>query len=214
MLQSLPKSVLVPLGLTAAVSATDAAIEKKIFGSGTTRLVSSNDNLNDIMTIAESLEDAGLLIKRVSETIKIEVKEQKGGLFSMLLGTLGASLMGNLSTDTSIVAGEETISAGESTIRADQDFQKNTLARVKDGAYVIHLDEYESMGTHCIALYANGYNITYSDSFGIKHIPKKIKKLRTKKNITKTIYRLQTNNSIMCGYFCILFIDFMLKGKS
>ena len=70
------------------------------------------------------------------------------------------------------------------------------------------------MGTHCIALYANGYNITYSDSFGIKHIPKKIKKLRTKKNITKTIYRLQTNNSIMCGYFCILFIDFMLKGKS
>ena len=68
--QSLPKSVLVPLGLTAAVSATDAAIEKKIFGSGTTRLVSSNDNLNDIMTIAESLEDAGLLIKRVSETIQ------------------------------------------------------------------------------------------------------------------------------------------------
>ena len=81
MLQSLPKSFLVPLGLTAAVSATDAAIEKKIFGSGTTRLVSSNDNLNDIMTIAESLEDAGLLIKRVSETIQNWSKRTKRWTF-------------------------------------------------------------------------------------------------------------------------------------
>ena len=81
MLQWLPKSFLVPLGLTAAVSATDAAIEKKIFGSGTTRLVSSNDNLNDIMTIAESLEDAGLLIKRVSETIQNWSKRTKRWTF-------------------------------------------------------------------------------------------------------------------------------------
>ena len=117
----------------------------------------------------------------LAKQFKIEVKEQKGGLFSILLGTLGASLMGNLSTDTSIVAGEGTISAGESTIRADQDFQKNTLPRVKDGGYVIHHDEYESMGTHCIALYANGYNITYSDSFGIKHIPKKPKNSEVRK---------------------------------
>ena len=93
-LRLLAKSVLTPLGLTAATSATDAAIHKKMFGSGNTTLIISNEEIipNDIMKITESLEESGLLIKGVGETSENEAKEQKGGSLGMLLGTLGASL--------------------------------------------------------------------------------------------------------------------------
>ena len=72
--------------------------------------------MNDVIKIIKSLEESGLLIKGVSETIKNEAKEQKGGFLGMLLGTLGASLLGNLLT------GKGTIKAGEGTVRAGQDF--------------------------------------------------------------------------------------------
>ena len=92
----LAKIVLMPLRLTAA-AATDPEIHKKILGSGnntTTILVISTDEMEDIMKIVKSLEDSGLLIKGVSETIQNKAKEQKGGFLSMLLSTLGASLLG------------------------------------------------------------------------------------------------------------------------
>ena len=73
------------------------------------------------------------------------------------------------------------------------------------------LDEYESIGTNWIALYVNGDNVTNFNSFGVEYIPKEIKKFIGNKNITASIYRIQANDSIMCGYFCILFIDIMLK---
>ena len=57
-------------------------------------------------------------------------------------------------------------------------------------------------------------NVTYFDSFGVEHIPKEIKKCINESSITTNIYRIQAYDSIMCGYFCIRFIDFMLKGKS
>ena len=69
-----------------------------MLGSGTTTLIISNDEMNDIIKIVKSLEDSGVLLKGVSETIQHEAKEQKGGFLSMLLGTLGASLLGNLFT--------------------------------------------------------------------------------------------------------------------
>ena len=98
-IKPLAKSVLIPLGLTAAGSAADAGIHKKILGSGnTTTLIISNDEMNDIIKIVKSLEDSGLLLKGVTETVQNEVKEQKGEFLSMLLGTLGASLLGNLLT--------------------------------------------------------------------------------------------------------------------
>ena len=97
-LKTLAKSIFIPLGLTAAASATDAAIHKKMFGPGTTTLIISNEEMNDIMEIIKSLEESVLLIKDVSETVKNEAKEQKGGFLGMLLGTLGASLLGNLLT--------------------------------------------------------------------------------------------------------------------
>ena len=82
-LKPLAKSVLIPLGLTAAAAATDAAIHNKMFGSDTTTLIISNEEMNDIMEIIKSLEESGLLIKGVSETIINETKEQKGGFLTM-----------------------------------------------------------------------------------------------------------------------------------
>ena len=91
----LAKNVLAPLGITAAASTTDSGIQKKIHGSGTTTLIISNEGINDRMKIVQALEDSNVLLKAVTETIKNEPKEQKGGFFSML-GTLGASLLRNL----------------------------------------------------------------------------------------------------------------------
>ena len=111
-LKQLAKSVLIPLGLSAAASPRDTAIQKKIFGSDMTTLIPSNEEVNDVMKIIDSLEESGLLIKKVSETIKNEAIEQKGGFLVMLLGNLGASLVENLLT------GKGTIRAGEDTARA------------------------------------------------------------------------------------------------
>ena len=105
LIKPLAKSVLIPLGLTAAASAADAEIHKKILGWGNmTTLIISNDGIEDIIEIVKSLEDSGLLLKGVTETIQNEVKEQKGGFLSMLLGTLGASLLGNLLTGRGAIA--------------------------------------------------------------------------------------------------------------
>ena len=96
-IKPLAKSVLIPLGLTAAASAADAGIHNKKLRSGNmTTLIISNDEIHDIIKIVKSLEDSGLLVKRVTETIQNEVKEQKGGFFSTLLGTLRAGLLGDL----------------------------------------------------------------------------------------------------------------------
>ena len=84
----LAKNVLAPLGITAAASAIDAGIQKKIHGSGTTTLIISNEEVNDIMKIVPALEDSNILLKGVTKKIKNETKEQKGGFLSMFLGTL------------------------------------------------------------------------------------------------------------------------------
>ena len=103
MIKSLAKSVLILLGLTAAASAADAGIHKKILGLGNNiTLIISNDEINDIIKIVKSLEDSGLLLKGITETVQNEVKEQKGGFLSLLLGTLGASLLGDLLTGRGI----------------------------------------------------------------------------------------------------------------
>ena len=86
--------------------------------------------------------------------------------------------------------------------------------KIKDGAYVINLDDYSDIGTHWIALYVNKKTATYFDSFGAEHIPKEIKKFLNNKNIIANIFRLQSYDLEMCGYFCIGFIGFMLKGNN
>ena len=101
-------------------------------------------------------------------------------------------------------------------------YSRDSLTEIKDGAYVINLDEYSDIGTHWVALYVQNNNVTYFDSFGVEHIPKKIKAFINctsssalhNKNIKTNILRIQAYDSIMCGYFCIGFVDFMLKRKN
>ena len=93
-------------------------------------------------------------------------------------------------------------------------YSRDNLPKIKDGAYVINLDEYSDIGTHWVALYVQNNNVTYFDSFGVEHIPKEIKAFIKNKNIKTNIFRIQTYDYIMCGYFCIGFINFMLAGKT
>ena len=117
-IKPLAKNVSIPLGLTAAASAADAGIHKKILGSGNTTLIISNEEMNDIIKIVQALEDSNVLLKRVTKTIENETKEQKGGLLSMLLGTLGASLLGNLLTGKGIVRAGSGNNKGKGIVRA------------------------------------------------------------------------------------------------
>ena len=86
--------------------------------------------------------------------------------------------------------------------------------KIKDGVYVINLDEYADVGTEWIALFVLNIEIIYFNSFGVEHVPKEIEKCIGHKNIKTNTFRIQANNSIMCGYFCIGFIDFMFTGKT
>ena len=114
----LAKNILAPLGITAAASAIDAGIQKKIHGSVTTTLIISNEEMTDIIKIVQALEDPNILLKEVTKTIKNETKEQKGGFLSMLLGTLGASLLGNLLTGKGIVRAGSGNKKGKGIVRA------------------------------------------------------------------------------------------------
>ena len=237
----LAKNVLAPLGLTAALSAIDGSIQKKIHGSGV-KLIIEQEDMNDIMKIIAALENSGILLKGVSKTIENETKEQRGGFLSMFRGTLGASLLGNLLT-----GGQGIVRAGEGVIRAGEGVKKklnfllpfhpltnieiseyykneprfngvysrNNLSKTtKKGAYVTNLDEYENMGTHWVALFVKPKYTVYFDSFGIENIPKEITHAIGDKEIKANIFRIQAYDSIICGYFCIEFINYMLKGKT
>ena len=90
----------------------------------------------------------------------------------------------------------------------------NLPNKIKDGAYVINLDEHSDIETHWIAFYVQNNDATYFESFGIEYIPKEIRTFIGNKNIKTNIFRIQAYDSVMCGYFCIGFIDFMLAGKT
>ena len=90
----------------------------------------------------------------------------------------------------------------------------NLPDKIKDGAYVINLDEYSDIGPHLIALYVNNKTVTYFDSFGIEHLPKEVKNFIGNRNIMTNIYRIQNYDSITCEHFGIGFIDYMFMGNS
>ena len=115
----LAKNVLAPLGLAAAMSPIDGRIQKKIHGSGV-KLIIEEEDMNNIIKIIEALENSSILLKGVTKTIENETKEQRGGFLSMLLGTLGASLLGNLLT-----GGKGMMRAGEEIVRAGEGTKKN-----------------------------------------------------------------------------------------
>ena len=112
------KNVLAPLGITATASAIDAGIQKKIHGSGTTTLIISDEEMNDIIKIVQALEDSNTLLKGLTNTIRNETKEQKGRFLSMLLGTLGASLLGNLLAGKGIARAGAENNKGKEIVRA------------------------------------------------------------------------------------------------
>ena len=94
-------------------------------------------------------------------------------------------------------------------------YSRDNLTKIKEGAYVINLDEYSDIGTYWVALYVHNDDVTYFNSFGVEHIPKEINAFINRSlSITTNIFRIQAYDSIMCGYFCIGFIDFMLAGKT
>ena len=122
---SIGKNILALLGLSAAMSAKDAAIQKEMYGlgnlknSGITTLIISNGDINDLIKIVTALEEHDILLKGTSKTIKNETKEQNGGFLSMLLGTLGAALLGNLLT------GKGLYRTGQGMCRTGQGLKKN-----------------------------------------------------------------------------------------
>ena len=226
------------------MSAIDGSIQKKIHGSEI-KLIIEEEDMKYIMKIIEALENSGILLKGVIKTIENETKEQKGGFLSMLLGTLGASLLGNLLT-----GGKGIMRADDGIVRAGEGngskkkklnsllpfhpltnieisvyykneprfngvYSRNNLPKtIKKGAYVINLDEYEKTCTHWISLFVKANKVIYFDSFGVEHIPKEINKFIGNKKIKASIFRIQAYDSIMCGYFCIEFSNYMLKGKT
>ena len=144
-IKSLAKSVSIPLGQTTAASAADSGIHKKTLGSGrchssshvlripssdpkTTTLIIPNDEIKDIIEIVTSLEDSSLLLKGVSKTIENESKEQKEELLSMLLGTSGARLLGNILARKGVNRAEEGIvRAGYGNKKVRKTTKKNKL---------------------------------------------------------------------------------------
>ena len=268
----LAKNLLAPLDLTAAMSAIDGSIQKMIHGSGV-KLIIEQEDMNDIIKIIEALENSGILLKGVTKTIENETKEQRGGFLSMLLGTLGASLLGNLLTGGKgiVRAGEGSVATrakGEGIVRAGEGsvatrakgegskkrnlnsllpfhpltnieiseyyasesrfncvYSRDNLSKITEkGAYVINLHEYKNTGSHWIALFVKTNEVIYFDSFGIEHIPKEINKFigneqsssakARNKKIKANIFSIQAYDSIMCGYFCIEFINYMLKDTT
>ena len=188
----LAKNVLAPLDLAAAMSAIDGGIKKKMRGEGI-KFINEQEYMNDIIKIIEALENSGILLKGVAKTIENETKEQRGGFLSMLLGTLGASLLGNLLSGKGIVQAGEGVKKNQkfslipfhpltnieineyykNEPRFNGVYSRNNLPKtIEKGAYVINLDEYTNIGTHWIALFVKPKYTVYFDSFGVEHVPK------------------------------------------
>ena len=100
------------------------------------------------------------------------------------------------------------------SIRFNSFFSRNNLPRIKDGAYVINLDDKNIKVTHWVSLFIDRNIAVYLDSFGIEYIPLEVLNKIRDKSITRNIFRIQDNESILCGFYCITFIEYMLAGKT
>ena len=111
------KNILAPLGITAATSAIDSGIQKKIHGLGTTTLIISNDEMKNMMKTSQALGNSKILLKGITRTNKNETIEQKGGFLSMLLGSLGASLLESMLVEKGIVRASSGNEEGKGIVR-------------------------------------------------------------------------------------------------
>ena len=160
------------------------------------------------------------MIKGTTQTIENETKEQRCGFLGKLLSTLDANLLG------SMLAAKGVIRAGNWVYRLTLKYK--SIARINLSLKVfIHKIIYQKLwglhskswwvavsGAHWIALHTNANSVTYLDSFVVEHIPEKIKRFIGNKSIITNIFRVKTYNSMMHGYFCNRFVDFMFNGKS
>ena len=121
----LAKHILAPLGITASDSAIEARIQKKRHGPGTTTLIILTEEMNDRMQIIQVLEDSNILLKGVAKTIKNESKKQNGGFITMIFGTLGASLLGNLLSRKGFVRAGSGNKKRKRDVRADYGKEKD-----------------------------------------------------------------------------------------
>ena len=142
--------------------------------------------MNDIMKMVQTLEDFNILLRGVTKTIKNETKEQKGWFLSMLLNTLGASLLGNILAGKGIIRA----SSGNKKEKRKSYSRNNLPKKIKDGAYLINLDDYGNVDTHWIVLFCNRSKIAYFDSSGVEHVPEETKKFVRNKNIIANIFRV------------------------
>ena len=196
--------------------------------------------MEDIMNIVKSLEDSGLLLKEVSETIQNELKEKKRRISQLASRYIRCKFIRNMLANKGINrAGEGFIRAGygskkrifntvstfitnfeiqqyyQNELRFNGFYPRDNLHdKIQDAAYVINLDEHSDTGTNWIHLCVLNNNGTYFDSFGVEHIPKEINKFIDKSIIITNIFRIQAYDAIVCGYFCIGFVDFILAGKT
>ena len=93
-------------------------------------------------------------------------------------------------------------------------YSRDNLTEIKDGVYIRNIDEYSDIGTYWVALYVHNNYATYFDSLSVEYIPKEVKAFINDKNVKTNIFRIEAYNLVMCGYFCIGFIDFMLAGTT
>ena len=175
-----------------------------------------------------------MLTKLIGETTKRKQKNQKDRFLPMLLGTTAASILANALSGSKEFKSWSRINHSwwdffllvlshfeiQKYYQNEPEFNgvylRNNLSKIKDVTHIINLDEFESIGTHWIASYLIAENVTYFDSFAVEHMPKKNKnrKFIENKTIITNIYRIQVYSSMVCRYFCIGCIDFMLEGTS
>ena len=92
-------------------------------------------------------------------------------------------------------------------------FSRNNLPRIKDGVYAVNLDDKKSKETDWVSLFIDRNKAAYFNYFGIEYIPQEVLNKIRDKSITYSIFRIQDNDSIMCGFYCIVFIEYILAGK-
>ena len=184
---------------------------KKKHNSGTT-LITSNKDINDIIKIIQTLENSNILPEGATKAVKNETREQGEGFLGTLLGTLGSILLGNLLSGKGIVKGKRDCKSWlwkrtgflipphpltnfeiQKYYQIEPSFngvfsRDNLPKRIKDGVYVINLDEYADVGTHWIVLFYKRSEIVYFNSFGVDYVPKEIKEFIRNKNIKANIF--------------------------
>ena len=217
-------------------SAIGGAIQRKMRGRDVERagkgitLVISSEHMDNITRIIKSRENSAALIDGISKTVKHEIKRQKGGFLGMLLGTLGASMLGNMLAGKGIkrsgkwviwikflvlfypLSNIEITKSFNYKPRFNSVYSKNNLPRIKDRVYVINLHDNQSKGTHWVSLFIDRNTAVYFDSVGTEYIPQDVLNKIKDQSITHNIFRIQSNDSVGCRFYCIAFIEYLQEN--